>query len=86
MARDQEIKQINAILDGNMKVDDALTDVKKWFEISVHLLANDIANLPVEKRKNAVDKMKESLPEWVDDVIPLARHLINESLQSHTKQ
>lgn len=75
MGRIEEAKQINAIYQGKMKVNDALPDVQAWFEISVYSLALGIANAPKDKRKQVIEDMKKTNPDWVDDVLPIAREL-----------
>lgn len=85
MERVEQARQISKIYNGEMTVNDAHKDVQAWFEITVYSLALGIAYAPIEKRKAIVDDMKKTNPDWVDDVLPIARTIIQNDQAPRTK-
>lgn len=78
MDRVKQARQIDAILDGKMTVPEAHPDVQSWFELTVYGLALHIAEKGTpEERRRAAEIVKSEHPEWQDDVLPLARKLVN---------
>lgn len=75
MERVEQARQIDKIFNGELAVPDADPDVQAWFELTVYNLALGIVDTPVSERKAKVELLKKHNPEWVDDVLPLAREL-----------
>jgi hypothetical protein len=76
MEREEQAQQIDDVFNGKIAVGDCHKDVQTWFELSVYNLALSIKNTKKEHRKQKIEYMKENHPEWVDDVLPIAKALI----------
>ena len=77
MGRIEQSNQIDAIFNKELAVPDAHPDVQSWFELTVYNLAMQIVKAPAEQRKELA-RMVDA--QWRDDVLPLARKLVNEGV------
>jgi len=76
MERAEQAQQIDDVYAGKIAVTDCHKDVQTWFELTVYNLALQIVKTPKDERKAKIDYMRENNPEWIDDVLPVARLLI----------
>ena len=73
------IEQLNDILDGKRKADNAHPDVQKWLQMTCYMYASDIAGLPTkEQRHNALEFLQQEHPVFYDDVSELAKKIFKE--------
>lgn len=72
--------QLNAILDGKMKANNALPIVQDWLKLTIYNWAHSIASKPTKKeRQQALKRVEENEPLFFDDVKALAREIYSEN-------
>lgn len=75
-------EQLNDILSGKIKADNALPDVQTWLKLTVYNMAHAVATTSTKQgRKEQLQTIKQSNPLFYDDVAALAR-VLYEKLQT----
>ena len=69
-------EQLNQVLAGNLKANDAHADVQTWLRLSVYNIAHEVAaHSTRDGRNNALELVKNHRPEFYDDVTQCAKHI-----------
>ena len=66
--------ELELVMKGKMKADDACVMVQNWLQLTCYDLAHGVSNHTTKQgRATALESVKESAPEFYDDVKTMAK-------------